>query len=232
MVNLNFRLFCFFFSPWGGLWSFWAGWARWQDFPATQRSNTGDPVCPSHPPAAPGRAWPAGATGLERAACDHGHVSPLYSGHWSDPLPCRGSPGWCGLSGTELRSAPSWPRCTAESAGSCGSPCCAGVDVCNENKGQLCQIVGAGAMIMNNIGALTKRTFPTECEPSSQRRRHNAGWGWPRPTAGSCCSPEGQSTPTPAAPAGRKLNTDHWGNFVWSLIAHTQDFEAYSSENF
>lgn len=66
--------------------------------------------------------------------------------------------------------------------------------------------------IMNKGSSVSTLTFPAGCEPSSQRHRHNAGWGWPRPTAGSCCSPAGQSTPTPAPPAGREIITDRWGS--------------------
>ena len=117
------------FSPWDDSWSSGEGWVPRLDSPAARRSTAGAPACPSRPPVVPGPASPAAERGRGPAACGPAPGSPLCSGHWSGPPPWPESPGWCGLSGTGRRSEPSWPRCTAESAGSCGSPCCVGADV-------------------------------------------------------------------------------------------------------
>lgn len=70
--------------------------------------------------------------------------------------------------------------------------------------------VGDGALICvsGDSGDYAALTSPATCGPSSQRRHHSAEWGWPRPTAGSCCSPAGRSRATrwgTAPPAGRQL---------------------------
>lgn len=196
------------FSPWGGWWSFWEGWAQRQDFPAAQQSTAGVPVCPSHPLVVLGPTSPAAERELAPAACGRGPESPLCLGRWSGLPPWPESLVLCGPSKMVKRSEPSWPLCTAESADSCGSPCCVGGDVC---EGRMCYFkpLSYGEYRYKFLRFDSILTFREECEPSSQRHHHSAGWGWPHPTAGSCCSSSGQSRSThwEIAPSAGKKDT-------------------------